>query len=142
MTKSKLFYSILIGVMIFSACSSDDDSSVNVSDDAIIIGKWKTYKHFESNIEVEIEFCGSFFITEYNVNKSVGGFNFDPDNYPISCGLSVYEFGWNWVNRGNGIYEIRYMEEEGTYYKFSKEGDRLVREFPDGITKIIYNPFN
>jgi len=143
MKKMKLFYGILIGLVIFSSCNNnDDDSTNNDNTENIIIGKWKIYKQFESGTEIQVDPCDAFWIIEYNANKSINSFNYNPDNYPVNCGLTVSEFGWNWINRGNGNYEIRYMEEEGTIYYFYKQGERLVREYPNGTTKIIYDPYN
>lgn len=133
----KLFCGILIGLITFSSCHSDDSSNTN----DIIIGQWKIYKQFESNVEVEVDPCDVFWIIEYNANKSADSFNFDPYNYPTTCPVTISEAGWNWVNRGNGTYEIRYLEEEGTYYLFYKDGERLVRESSDGITKVIYDTY-
>src|SRR5690606_12952035 len=142
MKKMKLFYGILIGLVIFSSCNNNDDSTNNDNSENIIIGKWKIYKQFESDTEIQVDPCDAFWIIEYNADKRINSFNYDPDNYPVSCGLTVSEFGWNWISRGNGNYEIRYMEEEGTLYYFYKQGERLIREYPNGTTKIIYDPYN
>lgn len=44
MKKTKLFCGILIGLMIFSSCSSDDDGNNDGNNDSSIIGTWKTTK--------------------------------------------------------------------------------------------------
>ncbi|EAZ94815.1 hypothetical protein FBBAL38_10262 [Flavobacteria bacterium BAL38] len=51
------------------------------------------------------------------------------------------ELGWNWTNLGNNQYRIRYMEEQGTIITVYKEGENLVIESADGITKTIREPF-
>ena len=60
MKKMKLFCGILIGLMIFSSCSSDDDSN---SDSISIIGIWKPIK------EVGVCQDGSEQIDEYSISE-------------------------------------------------------------------------
>ena len=49
MKKNWIYYTILIGLMIFSSCSNNDDSNRN---NDIIIGKWRTIEIYESNVAV------------------------------------------------------------------------------------------
>jgi hypothetical protein len=137
MKKLKLLFAILIGFLIFS-CSSNDDSESN-SD--IIIGKWRMIEKYESNIQVELETCEPHFYTEYKSDKSIIGDRILSDEFPEECGIVSTELGWNWTNLGNNQYRIRYLEEQGTIITVYKEGENLVIESPDGITKTIREPF-
>jgi hypothetical protein len=137
MKKLNLLFAILIGFLLVS-CSSNDDSESN-SD--IIIGKWRTIEKYESNVQVELETCEPHFYTEYKSDKSITADRILSNEFPEECGFVSTEFGWNWTNLGNNQYRIRYMEEQGTIITVYKEGENLVIESADGITKTIREPF-
>jgi hypothetical protein len=137
MKKLNLLFSILIGVLMFS-CSSNDDSESN-SD--IIIGKWRTIERYESNIQVELETCAPHFYVEYKSDKYIISDRILSDEFPEECGMVSTELGWNWKNLGNNQYRIRYLEEQGTIITIYKEGENLVFESADGISKTIAEPF-
>ncbi|MBQ0768730.1 MAG: hypothetical protein KBT58_05525 [Bizionia sp.] len=134
----KLMLGVLIGLTIFLSCSSDDDSESNHD---IIIGKWKAIQRFESNVEVDVPVCLAHLYSEYNEDKSIGGGVILATDLPEECGTIDFELGWNWNNLGNNQYRIRYLEEQGQLFVFYKDGDNLVEENPDGITKTIYQPY-
>ena len=46
MKKIKLFFGILVGLMIFSSCGNDDDTDPDFDED-LIVGVWKPIKHID-----------------------------------------------------------------------------------------------
>ncbi|MDC3132632.1 hypothetical protein OA501_00255 [Flavobacteriaceae bacterium] len=138
MKKMKLLSGILIGLIILSSCSNDDDSA---STNDIIIGKWRAIERFESNVQVDLPVCLPHLCTEYNADKSIRGDKIITNDFPQECGTIDFELGWNWNNLGNNQYKIRYLEEQGQIFTFYKEGQNLVEENPDGITKTIYETY-
>ncbi len=138
MKKMKLLNSILIGLIILSSCSNDDDS--NSSND-IIIGKWRAIERFESNVQVDLPVCLPHLYTEYKADKSIRGDKIITNDFPQECGTLDFELGWNWSKVSNNQYRIRYLDEQGQIFTFYKEGQNLIKENPDGITKTIYEPF-
>jgi hypothetical protein len=71
MKKMRLFYTILIGLIVFSSCTNNDNSERN---NDIIIGKWRTIEIYESNEPVSILSCTSEYFKEFKSNKTVAGF--------------------------------------------------------------------
>ena len=136
MKKIKLLSGVLIGLLIFTNCSSDDNSNTD-----IIIGKWRAIEKYESNSLVDLPICLPHLYTEYKADKSINGDKIITNDFPEECGIIAFELGWNWINLGNTQYRIRYLEEQGQVFSFYKDEVNLVQEYPDGITKIIYEPY-
>ena len=132
MKKKNLLYGFIIGLLVFSSCSYDD-----LDTDDIIIGKWRVIERFESDLPVVISVCQLNTYVEYKIDKAISGNRIESGNFPEECNNFDFELGWNWKNLGNNQYEIRYLEEQGQIYTMYKEGDNLVQELPDGITKNI-----
>lgn len=137
--KLKIFYGIFIGLILFSACSKDDDSNNNNTD--IIIGKWRAIEKFESNMPVSLPVCSSHIYTEYKANNMIDGGKIISNDFPDECSNIEFAFGFNWKNLGDSKYRIRQNEEQGQIFTFYKEGANLVSEDPDGITKIVFEPY-
>ena len=129
---------LLMGLLIFQSCSSDDELEAG-SD--IIIGKWRAIERYESNVPVTLPVCLPYLYTEYKANRSINGDKIMTPDFPEECGIITFDLGWNWKNLGNNQYRIRYLEEQGQVFTCYKEGDNLVEENPDGITKTIYEPY-
>ena len=138
MKKVNLFCGILFSLLILSSCSNDDESD-NSND--IIIGKWRAIEKYESNVQVEIPVCLPYLYNEYKADKSIDGGKVITDDTPEECGQVFTEFGWNWSNLGNNQYRIRHLEEQGQVFTFYKDGVNLIKEYPDGITKIILESY-
>ena len=113
----KLLCGILIGLLILSSCSSDDDSDSNTD---IVIGKWRAIEKYESGMQVELSVCLPHLYTEFRSDKSINGGKIITDDFPEECGIIDFELGWNWNNLGNNQYRIRYFEEQGQVFTFYK----------------------
>ncbi|WP_062055468.1 hypothetical protein [Aquimarina longa] len=137
MHKLKLPIAFLTGIFILISCSNDDSDNNN----DIIIGKWKAIEKYESNQIIDLEICKSFIYVEYKADNWIEGGRIISDNFPEECQNILFELGWNWKNLGDNKYQIRYLEERGQIFTFYKNGANLVEENPDGITKIIYEPY-
>ena len=140
MKKNWIYYTILIGLMIFSSCSNNDDSNRN---NDIIIGKWRTIEIYESNVAVEILACTSEFYTEFKSNNTVSGFRVKPNTFPDPCNQEFFNTGVTWENLGNSNYKFDVINVEGdeNIKKIYKDGERLVEESLDGVYKKVYEPY-
>ena len=140
MKKNWIYYTILIGLMIFSSCSNNDDSNRN---NDIIIGKWRTIEIYESNVAVEILACTSEFYTEFKSNNTVSGFRVTSNTFPDPCNQEFFNTGVTWENLGNSIYKFDVINVEGdeNIKKIYKDGERLVEESLDGVYKKVYEPY-
>ena len=140
MKKNWIYYTILIGLMIFSSCSNNDDSNRN---NDIIIGKWRTIEIYESNVAVEILACTSEFYTELKSKNTVSGFRVTPNTFPDPCNQEFFNTGVTWENLGNSIYKFDVINVEGdeNIKKIYKDGERLVEESLDGVYKKVYEPY-
>ena len=134
----KLFYGILIGLMVFSSCSSNDDSKES---NDVIIGKWRAIEKYESNKLVDLPICLPHVYIEYKTDNSVSGDKIISNDFPVECNSIVFDLGVVWENLGNSNYRIHRINEEGIVYKLYKDGANLAEENPDGITKIIYESY-
>ena len=138
MKKLSLLLTLLIGLLILSSCSNDDDFESN---NDIIIGKWRAIEKYESNVQVELSVCRPHLYVEFRADKSIHGGKIITNDFPEECGTIDFELGWNWNNLGNNQYRIRHLDEQGQVVTYSKDGMNLIEENPDGITKIIYEPY-
>jgi len=139
--KSKLkrmkgYFKILIGLMILSSCSSDDNNATD-----IIIGKWQAIERYENDQLVNMPTCWLHTYVEYNANKSVSGGRIMSDDFPEICYYITYDLAIVWKNLGNNTYRIGHYNEEGSVFNIYKDGINLVIENPDGNTKTIYEPY-
>lgn len=133
----KFCFKILIGLLLFTSCSSDESSDTN----DIIIGRWKAVIQYENEQEVSMPTCLPHTFIEYYANKSVSGGKIISDDFPDECNLLQWDLGVVWQNLGNNFYRIGYLNEQGTVFTIFKEGMNLVVINPDGITKTIYEPY-
>ncbi|WP_290859668.1 hypothetical protein [Flavobacterium sp.] len=131
----KLFYVFLIGILILSSCSSSDDSA------DIIIGKWRAIEQYESNQLVDMPTCLPHIYTEYKADNSVSGGKIFSNDFPEECNLLMFDLGVVWENLGNGNYRFGYSNEQGNIQKVYKDGLNLVFESPNGVTKVICEPY-
>ena len=133
----RLLYVFLAGFMLFSSCSNTNDDSTN----DIIIGKWRTIEHYESDEPQEILPCTLEYYKEFRSNNTVAGFIVPPDTFPDLCNQVYTDFGLIWKNTGNSNY--KFQTTTGTEYtiKIYKVGENLVEEYPDGVSKLVYEPY-
>lgn len=137
MNKLKLFCGFLMMLLILFSCSGDGG---NASND-IIVGKWRAIEKYESNQIVALPTCLPHIYTEFKADNSVTGDKIISNDFPDECNLLQFDLGVVWENLGNSIYRIGYINEQGNLTKIYKEGLNLVMEDPDGITKLIYEPY-
>ncbi|MFB9053924.1 hypothetical protein ACFFVB_12630 [Formosa undariae] len=133
-----LFHGIVMALLMLSSCSGNDNSEAQTD---IIIGKWRAIEKYESNIQVDLPICLPHLYTEYTADKSIQGDKIITADFPEECGIILFELGWHWSNLGNNQYRIRYLEEHGQIFTFYKDGENLVEENSDGITKTIFEPY-
>ena len=134
----KILNIIVIGLLfLISSCSNDN---VVIESD-IIIGKWRAIEKYESNQTIELPICLPHIYKEYKRDKSITGGKIITDDFPQECDITVFELGWNWHNLGNNHYRIQYLEEQQQIFVFYKDGENLVEESLNGITKTIYEPY-
>lgn len=140
MKKNRIYYTILIGFLIFSSCSKNDDSNRN---NDIIVGKWRTIEIYESNVAVDILACTSEFYTEFKSNNTVAGFKLTPNTFPDPCDQEFFNTGVTWENLGNSNYKFDVINVEGdeNIKKIYRDGENLVEESLDGIYKKVYEPY-
>ena len=138
MKKMKLFCGILIGFMIFSSCSNDDDSNDNSN---IIIGEWQAIQQFESDLSVDLSPNLECIYSTFTADNRVFSNLIDSNNLPDACNFIGFELGLTWTNIGNSQYRIGFAGEQGQVHIFYKDGANLVEEKPNGTTKIIYEPY-
>lgn len=124
-------------LLILFSCSGDGG---NASND-IIVGKWRAIEKYESNQIVALPTCLPHIYTEFKADNSVTGDKIISNDFPDECNLLQFDLGVVWENLGNSIYRIGYINEQGNLTKIYKEGLNLVMEDPDGITKLIYEPY-
>ncbi len=136
MKKLKLFYGILIGILILSSCSSND----NFNSD-IIIGKWRAIEKYETDQLVDLPTCLPHLYVEYKADNTVSGGKIISDNFPDECNSIISDLGVVWENLGNNTYRIGHFNEQGTVSTIYRDGENLVIESINGITKIKYEPF-
>lgn len=137
MNKLKLFCGFLMMLLILFSCSGDGG---NASND-IIVGKWRAIEKYESNQIVALPTCLPHIYTEFKADNSVTGDKIISNDFPDECNLLQFDLGVVWENLGNSIYRIGYINEQGNLTKIYKEGLNLVMEDPNGITKLIYEPY-
>lgn len=100
MKKMKLFYGILIGVMIFSSCSNDDDSNSNNTSSSIV-GKWKLTAEDYGGQPQDLSDCEKEQTMEFFSNGTVE--NYYVDNGP--CNFSTLNFDYS-KNNNQLIFSI------------------------------------
>ncbi len=135
MRKIELYYAIFIGFIIFSSCSKNDDNKEN---NDIIIGKWRTIERYESNEPVEILACTSEYYQEFKKDYIASGFGPLKSDFPDPCNLVYIDSAATWKNLGNSNYKFTLNNGIEYISKMYKEGENLVEEYPNGITKIVY----
>jgi len=138
MKKMRLFYTILIGLIVFSSCTNNEDSERN---NDIIIGKWRTIEIYESNEPVSILSCTSEYFKEFKSNKTLAGFIVTPNTFPDPCNQVYADLGLTWQNLGNSNYKFKSATGAEYISKMYKVDENLIEEYFDGITKIVYEPY-
>ncbi len=138
MKKMKLFCGILIGFMILSSCSNDDNSNDN---NDIIIGEWQAIQQFQSDVSVDLSPTLECIYSTFTVDNRFFSDLISSDDLPVECNSLDFEFGLTWTNIGNNQYRIGFEGEQSQINIFYKDGSNLVQERPDGVTKIIYEPY-
>ena len=96
----KLILLLSVFALVFTSCSSDDDSS---SSQDQLIGTWKYYKYFENGVEETLEPCENQDTSVFSANGDFSG-SFYIDNAG-TCELDETLTG-TWNNEGNGSYSI------------------------------------
>ena len=121
MKKMKLFCGILIGLMIFSSCSSDDD---NNSDSTSIVGIWKPI--------AEVGVCqdGSEQIDEYSISEQES----EKLTFNINGTFSgIYNGTWE-ITNGKLFLTENGITDEATFFELTNNRLR--------IGSIEENPFD
>ncbi|MFD2551828.1 hypothetical protein ACFSQP_08370 [Bizionia sediminis] len=138
MKKHNFIYVVSLATLLLVACSSSDDAGTS---EDIIIGKWRAIEKYESNQAVDLPLCLPHIFVDYKPDNTVDGGKILSDSFPESCNQTLFDSGIIWENLGNGNYHIGTVNETGRIYNIFKEGVNLVEINPDGITKIIYEPY-
>jgi hypothetical protein len=133
MRKIRRFYGILIGLVILSSCSSDDDID-------IIVGEWQAIQQFESDISVELTPVLECVYTTFTADNKVFGDYITSTDLPDDCNNIFFEIG-TWTNIGNNQYRLEFPSGQDQIHLFYKDGENLVEELPNGNTRIIYKPY-
>ena len=135
-------YVVLVGIVLISCTKKDtaESNSLAISED-IIIGQWRPIEKYESNQKIELPTCRSYSYLEFLPNNTFFGNTIYSSDYPEECGISFSEYGLTWLNLGNNKYLQQHNLKDGKIYTYYKDGVNLVEELPDGITKIIYEPY-
>ncbi|AUC22658.1 hypothetical protein BTO15_11415 [Polaribacter sejongensis] len=121
--------------MILSSCSSDDDDSFN-----FVIGEWRAIEMSENNESVELPVCLQHQYILFKSNNEFSGGRIESTNYPDECyTISFSSIEWEYL--GNNKYRIGDRNEQGKIYTIIKVGNNISMLNPNGITKIIYEPF-
>jgi hypothetical protein len=134
MKKLKVFCSIIIGLVLFSSCSEDNEST------DIIVGRWRAIQMLEMNLIVEMPVCLPYTYIEYKADNSAVGGNIISPDFPEECNLVSFDFA-RWENLGNSQYRIYPVNQQGTISKIYKESENLVIESLDGNSKLIYEAY-
>jgi hypothetical protein len=125
MKKMKLFCGILIGLMIFSSCSSDDDSNSNSNS---IVGTWKGIK------EVDVCSTGSEDIYDFDSCEQTGRLTFSENGtlniteYDLingNCELDYTRIGTWVIDNGNLSVTIAGDTDEVTFFEVSSNTLKL-----------------
>ena len=131
MKTMKLFCGILISLVIFSSCSSDDDSNSNLNP---IVGTWKGIK------EVDVCSTGSEDIFDFDSCEQTGRLAFSKNGtlnftrYELingNCELSVTNSGTWVIDNGNLIIGISGDTNEVTFFELSSNTLKLGRYSSD-----------
>lgn len=133
----RLLYVFLAGFMLFSSCSNNNDDSTN----DIIIGKWRTIERYESNEPQEILPCTLEYYKEFRANRTAAGFGLPSGSFYDPCNLIYLDTGVIWTNLGENNYKFTLPNGIEYISKMYKVGENLVEEYPDGITKLVYEPY-
>lgn len=102
MKKMKLFCGILIGLMIFSSCSSDDD---NNSDSTSIVGIWKPIKEVDvcsTGNEETYDFSTCEQMTRITFSSNGAFIDTEFDNDSGDC-LEYFNETGTWTLNGNNL---------------------------------------
>lgn len=136
MKATVFFISVILGSILLTSCSSDDNNSSD-----IIIGKWVPIEKYESDVQVSLSTCEPYIYLEYRSDKSILSDRVITSQLPQECELLMFIIGRNWSNLGNNQYRIRFLDDPGEIRIYYKDGENLVEELPDGITKYVYEPY-
>ena len=94
----KLILCLSALAIVFTSCSSDDDSS---SSQDPLIGTWKVFKYFENGVEVPLEPCENEETLVFSANGDLS-FTDYIDNAG-TCEIDESATG-TWTNLGSGSY--------------------------------------
>ena len=131
MKKMKLFCGILISLVIFSSCSSDDDSNSNLNP---IVGTWKGIK------EVDVCSTGSEDISNFDSCQQTGRLTFSENGtlnftqYELingNCELAVTDTGTWVIDNSNLTIGIAGNTIEITFFELSSNTLKIGRYFSD-----------
>ena len=131
MKKMKLFCGILIGLMILSSCSSDDDSNSNSNS---IVGTWKGIK------EVDVCSTGSEDIYDFDSCEQTGRLTFSENGtlniteYDLingNCELDYTRIGTWVIDNGNLSVTIAGNTNEITFFELSSNTLKLGQDGSD-----------
>lgn len=126
MKKAVLFLSFL--TLIFTSCSSDDDSS---SQQDPIIGTWKYHKAFVNGVEQTLTDCEKQETFVFKSNDTVD-YKYYEEEVSGNCLLEEDASG-TWSNNGNNLYALDFgfgpttqaltFENDTFYFDDVYEGD-------------------
>lgn len=135
--KKNYFTFFVVVSLILNSCTNNNDNSNN----DIIIGKWRTIEHYESDEPQEILPCTLEYYKEFRSNNTVAGFIVPPNTFPDPCNQVYLDTGVTWTNLGENNYKFTLPNGEEFISKMYKVGENLVEEYPDGISKLVYEPY-
>src|SRR5690554_5051433 len=92
MKKMNLFYGILIGLLIFSSCSNDDDSNSNDTSSSIV-GKWKLIAENYGGQSQDLTDCEKEQTMEFFSNGTAE--NYYVDNGPCNFSTITIDYSKN-----------------------------------------------
>jgi len=120
----KLILCLSVFALVFTSCSSDDDSSPSQDP---LIGTWNYYKYFENEVELPLEPCESEETIVFSANGDLS-FTDYIDNAG-ACEIDEATTG-TWANLGSGSYSITIFGFTSTE-DITFEGNTFYFEYTD-----------
>ena len=138
----KLILCLSVFALVFTSCSSDDDSSPAQDQ---LIGTWNYYKYFENGDELPLEPCESEETIVFSAN---GDLSFaDYIDNAGACEIDEAATG-TWANLGSGSYSITIFGFTSTeditfegntfYFEYTDDNGTLTDPSDDIVYREVY----